>query len=362
MNEALSPDMQPRFRLFGTVGSPYALKLRSLFRYRRLPFDWMPASLDWTPPTSGRPAISALASRAIKDVQPPVLPVVYFADDRAYRNDSTFVAYALEHCRPERRIIPRDAGFAFLSHLLEDMADEWGVKIAFQFRWGNEPDRKFKSRIVTGELLGGGFSAEFQRTAAAQFESRQVSRMPLVGCTAQNAPLILESFKRVLAAFNETFEESTFLFGDTPLLADFGWYGQLESLATDPTSRAQMTEAAPAVFSYLQLLEDASGIEEAADTGPWLPKGTMQLLHLAGEVYLPFLHANAQALSRGKQSFSISAFGLQHQQKTFRYQGKCWGWLIQEFRDLPSDARSRVEAVLRESGCLKILTRQTGAE
>ena len=50
------------------------------------------------------------------------------------------------------------------------MADEWGVKIAFQFRWGNEPDRKFKSRIVTGELLGGGFSAEFQRTAAAQFE------------------------------------------------------------------------------------------------------------------------------------------------------------------------------------------------
>ena len=91
---------------------------------------------DWTPPTSGRPAISALASRAIKDVQPPVLPVVYFADDRAYRNDSTFVAYALEHCRPERRIIPRDAGFAFLSHLLENMADEWGVKIAFQIQVG----------------------------------------------------------------------------------------------------------------------------------------------------------------------------------------------------------------------------------
>ena len=145
MNEALSPDTQPRFRLFGTVGSPYALKLRSLLRYRRLPFDWVPASLDWTPPTLGRPAISALASRAIKDVQPPVLPVVYFADDRAYRNDSTFVAYALEHCRPERRIIPRDAGFAFLSHLLENMADEWGVENRVSIQVGQRARPEFKS-------------------------------------------------------------------------------------------------------------------------------------------------------------------------------------------------------------------------
>ena len=75
-----------------------ALKLRSLLRYRRLPFDWVPASLDWTPPTLGRPAISALASRAI-DMQ-RMLPVVYFADDRAYRDHSTFVAYALEHAGP----------------------------------------------------------------------------------------------------------------------------------------------------------------------------------------------------------------------------------------------------------------------
>jgi glutathione S-transferase len=357
MNEALAPDLQVRFRLFGTVGSPYALKLRSLLRYRRLPFDWVPASLDWTPATSDRAAISQVASRAIKDVQPPVLPVVYFPGDRSYRNDSTLIAYALERCSLQRTIIPRDEGFAFLSHLLEDMADEWGVKIAFQFRWGNESDRKFKSRVVTGELLGGGFSTEFQRAAAAQFEARQVSRMPLVGCTPENAPLLHECFKRVLAACDETFQETTFLFGETPVLADFGWYGQLESLATDPTSRSLMTESAPAVFSYLQLLEDASGIESTTDTDHHVPRGTMRLLHLAGEVYLPFLYANAQALSRGKQSFSLSALGFQYEQKTFRYQGKCWDWLRQEFHNLPRHARSRIEAALRESGCLGVLTR-----
>jgi hypothetical protein len=181
--------------------------------------------------------------------------------------------------------------------------------------------------------------------------------MPLVGCTPENAPLLHECFKRVLAACDETFQETTFLFGETPVLADFGWYGQLESLATDPTSRSLMTESAPAVFSYLQLLEDASGIEDSFNADHHLPRGTMRLLHLAGEVYLPFLYANAEALSRGKQSFSISALGLQYEQKTFRYQGKCWDWLRQEFHNLPPHARSRIEAALRESGCLGVLTR-----
>ena len=50
---------------------------------------------------------------------------------------------------------------AFLSHLIEDMADEWGVKIAFHYRWGHEQDSAFKSRIVVGEA-GGDLAHNFQ--------------------------------------------------------------------------------------------------------------------------------------------------------------------------------------------------------
>lgn len=345
-----------RYKLFGSVGSPYALKLRALMRYQRLPFDWIPASLDWVPEKLDRPPLAQRGRDAIADIRPPVIPVVYFPEEGVFRNDSTLVAYALDQSNKERSIVPPDAGTAFLSHLLEDMADEWGVKIAFLYRWGHQADQAFKSRIVVGELLGGGFAEAVQLACAKQFAERQIGRMPLVGCTPGNAPLIEETFRRVLAGTGRILEHSTFLFGDRPALADFGWYGQLISLATDPTPRALIDDLAPGTFPYLQLLEDASGIESAwASSHKPLPPPVTALLGLAAEVYLPFLEANAKAFEAKKDSFSFSALGMSYSQATFKYQVKCLRWLQEEFAALRGDARDRVHVILKETGCLETL-------
>lgn len=355
-----TPRSTDRYRLFGSVGSPYALKLRAIMRYQRLPFDWVPASLDWVPEDLDRPMLSEAARGEIAHIRPPVIPVVYFPSDGTYRNDSTFVAYALDRESGSRPVVPPDPGAAFLSHLLEDMADEWGVKIAFHYRWGRAADRMFKSRIVVGELMGGGFGSATQISAAKRFADRQVSRMPLVGCTPGNAPLILETFRRILEITGKLQETSTFLFGPRPSLADFGWYGQLVSLATDPTSRSVMARDAPGTFSYLQLLDDASGIDaDWSEPGPLSP-AVRHFLMLAGEVYLPFLTANEAAFEAGQQSFSFSALGQVYSQNTFKYQVKCLQWLQEEFAALSGEPRERTEAALRETGCLEAL--QSGWE
>jgi len=343
--------MSERYKLYGSVGSPYALKLKSLLRYRRVPFNWVPASLDWVPEDLPHDPASKAAREEISHIRPPVLPVLQFPQDGMFLNDSTPIAYALEERHRERSVVPDDAAIAFLSHLLEDMADEWGVKIAFHYRWGHEKDALYKSRIVAAELLGGGYSDSIQRTAGLHFARRQQGRMPLVGCTEENKPLIEEVYRRVLDVMQALPKKSLFLFGSRPSLADFGWYGELVSLATDPTPAAIMAERAPAAFQWLQALDDASGIEGDWISSEYLMSSpVLDLIKLAAEVYLPFLRANAAAIDADEKVFSHEVFGLAYSQNTFRYQAKCWRIIKEKYAALPDRDRSVVNASFEAAG------------
>jgi glutathione S-transferase len=343
--------LQTRYRLFGSIGSPYALKLRSLMRYKRLPFDWTPATLDWIPDNLPHAPLCATGNQAIAGLNPKVVPAIYFPHDGSVRNESTTLAYALDQYHPDRMIIPRDPGIAFLSHLLEDMADEWLVKIAFQYRWGHDEDAAHKSRIVSGEFLGGGYDQPILVGAARHFAQRQQSRMPLVGCTPENAPIIVASFGRLLEAMDRLITRATFIFGASPTLADFGFYGQLQSLATDPTSWKVMRDMAPGAFVYLQLLEDASGIEPA-EPGAELSEPALDLLRVAAVFYLPYLEANELALANGRKEVAFQADGLAYRQTPFKYHAKCYRVLKDEFNALPAGPRARTIAALERIGAL----------
>jgi glutathione S-transferase len=337
--------MASRYRLYGVLGSPYAAKLRALLRYRRLPFDWLPASFDWVPELK-------LVRPELVGVKPRIIPVVWFPHDGSYRVDSTVIAYDLERQHQERSILPDDPALAFLSHVLEDMGDEWLLKIAFHYRWANEADRNFTNRLIMAELLGGGVPQERIDWAAAQFRDRQISRMPLVGCLPQNAPLIAEIYRRVLDAMTRLRASSPFLFGSRPALADFGLFGALFTCRNDPTPGAIMNERSPATLDWIYTLDEASGVEgEWTSSVNTLEDGTKDLLRLAGETYLPFLLANAAALERGASTVSMTALGHPYEQAPFKYQARCLQWLREEFDGLSGATRTRAADVLVETGC-----------
>lgn len=343
--------MSDRYRLYGVLASPYAAKLRALFRYRRIPFDWVPASFDWAPDFQ-------LVRPELSNVQPRIIPIVRYPQDQSYHTDSTFIALDLEqHVPGSRSVVPPDPGLAFLSNLIDDFGDEWGVKIAFQYRWGNEHDRNLTNRAVMAELLGGGVPQATICHAAEQFRDRQVSRMPLVGATPLNAPAIEASYARVLDAISGLRERQAFLFGGRPSLGDFGLFGALFTCRNDPTPGEIMRQRSPGTLDWIYVLDEASGVE-----GDWigepsaLPRSVTDLLSVVGDFYLPFLEANAAACEKGEKMVELELLGLPYRQGTFRYQAKCLHWLRDQWRALDAASKRRIEPLLEESGCLRVLS------
>lgn len=339
----------PRYRLYGVLGSPYVAKLRALFRYRRIPFDYLPASFDWAPSFD-------LVRPELQHVKPRIVPVVWFPRDGTYRVDSSVIALDLEELHHERSLIPDDPAQAFLSLMLEDMGDEWLLKIAFQYRWGNEEDRNYTNRVVMGELLGGRLPLDDIERAAQEFRDRQVSRMPLVGCTPENGPAIDETYRRVLAGIESFRQSRGFLFGGRPCLGDFGMFGALFTCRNDPTAARFMKARSLGTIDWTYSLDEASGVEgdwlaTGADPGP----GVRGILDVAGQAYLPFLRENKAAFEAGRDKVSLRIFGSPYAQAPFRYQVKCLSEIRRAYAALDGAAKERVDGLLRDTGCLEVL-------
>ena len=75
------------------------------------------------------------------------------------------------------------------------------------------------------------------------------------------------------------------------------------------------------------------------------------LLKIAGELYLPFLAANAEAFAKGLDRLEINVWGLRYALAPFKYQVKCLQQLREKFSALEGDSRAALRPVLERTGC-----------
>jgi glutathione S-transferase len=325
------------YRLYAHIGSPYSMKMRAVLRYRRIPHVVMGRMADW--------------ASAFQNVRVPVMPVLEYPDG-TFRNDSTPLILDLEQRHAERSVIPEREADAFLAALIEDLADEWLSKAMYAYRWAFPEHTQWTGRLIAFDQRFGGGRGAIEK-AGHEFETRQLGRNPLVGCTEANMPMLMQIADRVLDALEPNIPEQPFLFGSRPSNADFALFGQLCQFNLDLAAIGPCQDRAPYTMRWCHHVHDLSGYE-----GEWrredepMSPAVDALLDLAGEAYLPFLVANRAALESGADRVRIDAHGLAYEGAPFKYQSRCLEELRRGYAALSDEARRQVDPVLEGHECL----------
>ncbi len=339
-----------QIKLVGAYGSPYSRKMRAVLRYRRIPFRWI--------------LRGSAADVGIPPVPVALVPVLVFPGggkpDEAKRDeamiDSTFEIKRLEQMFPERSLVPSDPALEFLQELVEDYADEWLTKPMFHYRWKYAADIAKASHVLATDRDPHLDDDKLER-AARFFADRQIARLVVVGSNNVTAPVIEDSYRRLLAILDDQLKSGQmFLMGARPGVGDFGLFGQLSQLAQfDPTPSRIAAEVAPRVVSWVSHMDDLSSLEP----GAWadrdaLPNSMRALAAEIGRVYAPFLVANAHALAKGSPQVECDIDGRRWVQQPFLYQGKCLKWLREGRAALTPRDRDFVDSFIDGSGAEEI--------
>lgn len=327
----------------GTPPSPYTRKMLSVLRYRQIPHR-----VFWQSPGETRDLPKAKVN---------LLPTFYLPNEAGELEavvDSTPLITRFDEEVAPRRVRPLDPAMRMLDDLLEDYGDEWLTKAMFHYRWYYDADIKQASEVLSRARINAS-SEDKAKELGKTFSKHQISRLYVVGSNDVTAPVIEESFRRIVELLRDHLTEHSFLMGSRPGAADFAFYGQLTQLAQfDPTPTKLVLDIAPRVYAWVLLMEDLSGQEPTDDgwfTPDTVPATLTALLGEVGRVYAPFLLANAQALEAGADEVDTTIGGARWTQKPFPYQGKCLVELRKNREALAADDRARFDAIIKNTGC-----------
>jgi len=335
--------------IVGNPASPYTRKMLALMRYRRIPYV-----VEWGDPRA------LIKKMGLEEPKPILLPVLVFNIDGKNKaiTDSTPIIRHLENEFSVRRVIPSDPKLNFLNYVLEDFGDEWVTKYMFHYRWHFEDDIE-KAGTVLPLMHDVSLENESHLEFKKYFSELQISRLWVVGSNNKTAPIIEESYKRFLNQLETCLSINPFLFGKRPSSSDYAIYGQLTQLiGFDPTSSAIAHNISPRAISWIDQMEDLSGLNVQEDdwiTFEQAERNLSNIFEEIGKVYMPALLANSNAINQNEKTWTANIDGAEWNQKSFPYQAKCLQWINDEFEVLSHDDQKDILNFLKNTGCSDLI-------
>ena len=329
--------MSNEYHIHGIELSPYSVKVRSYFRYKKIPHRWIPRSLD-------------ADGEYQKYVKLPLVPLVVTPDNQGIQ-DSTPIIERVDTLHPEPSIHPKEPVAKFISALLEEFGDEWGNKLMFHHRWYDDVDARASARTLARLSLPRGTQEEVEERAKMVL-ARMSGRGHFVGSSAATAPLITAYYLELLDILDVHLATRKYLFGARPSFGDFGLAAQLYEASVDPSCGGMIRARGPKVLDW------CFRMNEPRNDGPFeswsgLAPTLTPLLAYVGRYFLPWTEANAAALASGAESFSVELAGKTYTQGPQKYHAKSLAVLKQKYAAAANKAA--LDQILKGADCLRYL-------
>jgi hypothetical protein len=177
-----------------------------------------------------------------------------------------------------------------------------------------------------------------------------VDRVWFVGSNALTAPQIEAGFVGMLDLLDAHLATRPFLFGGKPAYGDFGLWGQIYEMGTDPTAGALIGGGAPHVLDWVHrmLWPKAEG---AFESWPGLAPTLMPILQQqVGAQFMPWTCANEKALAEAKDEFSVTLADKIWTQKPQKYHARSLAMLRAKYA--AAIDKTALDPVLEAAGCL----------
>ena len=327
--------MSDIYRIYGVELSPFSVKIRSFFRYKQIPHQWIVRNAD------------TMADYQ-KYAKIPIIPLVVTPDEKGLQ-DSTPIMDSMEELFPDRSTHPSDPVANFVSLLLEEFGDEWGNKWMFHLRWAREEDRLSAAGRIASTMAPKG-NEEARIAIRGQIIERMMGRVYFVGSNEVTAPQIEQSFLDAIAQLDTHLAERPYLFGGRPAFGDFGLWGQIYNAWTDPTAAAWIEASAPNVLDWIHRMLNPRAEGEFESWASLAPTLEPFLAEQVGALFCPWTVANAAAMASGEEEFSVELNGKTFTQQPQKYHAKSLIVIRDKYVNAPGKAE--VDPVLERTGCL----------
>ena len=337
--------MSEQYLIYGAELSPYSVKIRAYFRYKEIPHKWII-----------RDQKSNVEYK--KFAKLPIVPLVV-TPEKTGLQDSTPIIKLLEHEYQNNSVSPPETHTAFVARILEEYADEWLNKAMFHYRWRYKDDQMSASERFVALMIPAWankiplLNRVLQRKFAATIRKRMISRLWVVGSNKNTETQIEQSLNVFLNLSEKHFQDRPYFFGFRPSIADFGIWGQVYNMWTDPTVNQIIESSYPETLKWIKRMLHPK-LEGEFESWENLEATLMPILKQElADVFMPWLEANNRALAKGEKELSVKIKGKDFTHSVGspqKYHAKSFAMLLEEYNDIPD--KTKLDAVLQEAGLI----------